>query len=300
MTKSRRKRRTLASAFAAVLLLATTASAGFPTFDIAAFGQRVHNAITNNAQLAGIASLITNTTTMINTLDSQLNQAFEFAEGRIGALTNWTQMFPVATVLGAPGQVQGWISRASQVRTRAEQLASGMLAALPTEADIRGAWASAPVTTPIGSPVVAPPAETRADIGARIAQERADVIGRLDALTSARAAAAERNAQLLEDIRQRLEGIAADPGVSATALQQKQISAAAASGDLLAAQLQLAALQEELAVEEAAAQREAVAAHQAAAVAGVEAAFNGTAAIMARYDAAGADDAFTAPQLPAY
>ena len=35
-------------------------------------------------------------------------------------------------------------------------------------------------------------------------------------------------------------------------------------------------------------------------MAGVEAAFNGTAAIMARYDAAGADDAFTAPQLPAY
>ncbi len=151
MTKSRRKRRTLASAFAAVLLLAASASAGFPTFDIAAFGQRVHNAITSNAQLAGIASLITNTTTMINTLDSQLNQAFLFAEGRIGALTNWNQMFPVATVLGAPGQVQGWITRAGQVRTRAEQLASGVLAALPTEADIRGAWAAAPVTTPIGT-----------------------------------------------------------------------------------------------------------------------------------------------------
>ena len=89
------------------------------------------------------------------------------------------------------------------------------------------------------------------------------MIARLDAITSARAAAAERNAQLLSDIRQRLEGIAADPGVSATALQ------------------------EELAVEEAAAQREAVAAHQVAAVAGVEAAFAGTAAIMARYDAAG-------------
>ncbi len=64
--------------------------------------------------------------------------------------------------------------------------------------------------------------------------------------------------------------------------------------------MQLAALQEELAVEEAAAQREAVAAHQAGAVAGVEAAFAGTAAIMARYDAAEADDAFTAPQLPVY
>ena len=100
--------------------------------------------------------------------------------------------------------------------------------------------------------------------------------------------------------RRRLEGIAADPGVSATALQQKQISAAAASGDLLAAQLQVAALREELAVEEAAAQREVVAAHQAAAVAGVEAAFAGTAAIMARYDGAGADDAFTAPRLPVY
>ena len=282
MTKSRRKRRTLASAFAAALLLAGSASAGFPTFDIAAFGQRVQQAISSNAQLAGIASLITNTTTMISTLDSQLNQAFQFAEGRIGALANWTQMFPAATVLGAPGQVQGWITRAGQVRTRAERLAAGLLAPLPTEADIRGAWAAAPVTTPIGPPVVEPPAETRADIGARIAQERADVIARLDAITSARAAAAERNAQLLEDIRQRLEGIAADPGVSATALQQKQISAAAASGDLLAAQ------------------REAVAAHQAAAVAGVEVAFNGTAAIMARYDAAGADDAFTAPQLPAY
>ena len=299
MTKSRSRRRLLAAALAA-LLLATTATAGFPTFDVAAFGQRVHNAITSNAQLAGITSLITNTTTMISTLDSQLNQAFQFAEGRIGALTNWTQMFPGASVLGTPGQVQGWISRAGQVRTRAERLASGLLAPLPTEAGIRGAWASAPVTTPIGPPVVPPPAETRADLAARLARERAQVIARLDALTSARAAAAERNAQLLEDIRQRLEGIAADPEVSATALQQKQISAAAASGDLLAAQLQVAALQEELAVEEAAAQREAVAAQQAAALAGVEAAFNGTAAIMARYDDAGANDAFGKPQLPVY
>ncbi|MCY4479062.1 MAG: hypothetical protein OXB97_04145 [Rhodospirillales bacterium] len=299
MTQSRARRRLLPAALAA-LLLAATATAGFPTFDVAAFGQRVQKAINDNAQLAGITSLVTNTTTMISTLDSQLDQAFQFAEGRIGALANWNAMFPAADVLGAPAQVQGWITRAGQIRNRAARLAAGSLGALPTEADVRGAWAAAPVTTPIGTPVVHPPAETRADLGARLARERVAVFARLDAITSARAAAAERHAQLADDIRGRLEGIAADPGVSATALQQKQISVAAAHGDLMAAQLQVAALREELVIEEAATRREAAAAYQAAKLNGIRAAFDGTAAIMARYDDAGADTAFTRPQLPVY
>ena len=299
MTQSRPRGRLLAAALTA-LLLAATATAGFPTFDVAAFGQRVQKAINDNAQLAGITSLVTNTTTMIRTLDSQLNQAFQFAEGRIGALANWNAMFPTADVLGAPAQVQGWITRAGQVRNRAAQLAAGSLGALPTEADVRGAWGAAPVTTPIGTPVVPPPAETRADLGARLSRERATVFARLDTIISARAEAAARHAQLADDIRGRLEGIAADPGVSATALQQKQISVAAAHGDLMAAQLQVAALQEELAIEEAATRREAAATYQAAKLDGIQAAFDGTAAIMARYDDVGADTAFTRPQLPVY
>ena len=105
---------------------------------------------------------------------------------------------------------------------------------------------------------------------------------------------------MLADIRGRLQSIASDTEVSGTALQQKQLSAAAANGDLLAAQMQVAALREELAVEEAAAAREAAAALEAATVAGIEAAFNGTAAIMARYDAAAADTAFSEPRLPVY
>ncbi len=299
MTRSRPRRRLLAAALAA-LLLAATATAGFPTFDVAAFGQRVQKAINDNAQLVGITSLVTNTTTMISTLDSQLDQAFQFAEGRIGALSNWAQMFSGADVLGAPAQVQGWINRAGQVRDRAAQLAAGSLGALPTEADVRGAWAAAPVTTPIGTPVVPPPAETRADLGARLARERAAVFARLDAITSARAAAAARHAQLAGDIRGRLEGIAADPVVSATALQQKQVSVAAAHGDLLAAHLQVEAQQEELAVAEASVKREAAAAYQAAKLNGIRAAFDGTAAIMASFDDAGADDAFNRPRLPVY
>ena len=260
----------------------------------------MQQAVNSNAQLAAIASLVTNTTTMINTLDSQLDQAFEFAEGRIGALGNWTGMFPAADVLGAPGQVQGWITRAGQLRDRAARLAAGTLAALPTEADVRGAWAAAPVTTPIGTPVVPPPAETRADLGARLARERAAVFSRLDTITGARAGAAARHAQLADDIRQRLEGIAADPEVSGTALQQKQVSVAAAHGDLLAAHLQAAALREELAIEEATARREAASAVQRAKVTGIAAAFVGTAAIMARYDDAAADAAFNRPPLPVY
>lgn len=299
MTQSRLRTRLLPSALAAVLL-AASATAGFPTFDVAAFGQRVQKAINDNAQLAGITSLVTNTTTMISTLDSQLNQALNFAEGQISALANWTQMFPVADVLGAPAQVQGWITRAGGIRNRAGQIAAGTLAPLPTEADVRGAWGAAPVTIPLGPPVVPPPAETRADLGARLTRERGAVVARLDMIVSAQAAAAERHAQLLEDIRQRLEGIAADPEVSGTALQQKQVSVAAAHGDLLAAQLQVAALREERTVEESTARRAAAAALQQAKVAGIRAAFDGYSATMARYSDAAADAAFSLPVLPAY
>ena len=300
MTKTRRTRRALAVALAAMLLLAGTASAGFPTFDIAAFGQRLQEAITNNAQLAAVGSIITNTSTMITTLNSQLDQAFRFAEGQIGALTNWQQMFPVADILGTPAQVQGWITRAGTVRDRAGRIASGALAALPTEADIRGTWAAAPALAPIGTPAVAAPPESRADLAARLALQAGQVLGRYNQVLDARGAAAERNAQLLDDIRQKLEDLAADPGVSSTALQQKQISAAAAAGDLMAAQLQLAALREEHDLEQQAAAREAVAAQQAANLAGIEAAFAGTDAILARYDAGAADAAGVTPVLPAY
>lgn len=300
MTKPRRTRRILAAALAAMLLLAGTASAGFPTFDIAAFGQRLQDAISGNARLAAIGSVIANTSTMISTLNSQLDQAFQFAEGQIGALTNWQRLFPVADVLGAPAEVQGWITRAGTVRDRAARIASGALAALPTEADIRGTWATAPALAPIGTPAVAPPAESRADLAARLALRAGQVLGRSNEVLGQRGAAAERNAQLLDDIRQRLEDLAADPGVSSTALQQKQISAAAAAGDLMAAQLQLAALREEQELEQQAAAREAVAAQQAAILAGVEAAFAGTDAVLARYDAGAADAATTTPVLPAY
>lgn len=296
---SRRRRLALAAALAATLA-AATARAGFPTFDVAAFGQRVQKAVTDNAQLAAVGSIVTNTATMVTTLANQLDQALEYAEGQIGALANWTQMFPTSEVLGPAAEVQGWIARAGQARDRAGRIAAGTLAAVPSEADIRSAWAAAPGASALGTPVIPPPAETRADVGARLGRARAAVFGRLDAITSARAQAAERHAQLLEDIRTRLEGIASDTEVSGTALRQKQLSAAAANGDLLAAQMQVAALREELAVEEAAATREAAAALEAATVAGIRAAFNGTAAIMGRYDAAAADTAFSAPRLPTY
>ena len=299
-SKPGRTRRALAVALAALLLLAIPASAGFPTFDIAAFGQRIQTAITQNAQLVAIGSVISNTTTMITALQSQLDQAFRFAEGQISALTNWQQLFPVAEVLGTPAQVQGWITRARQVGDRARRVASGALAALPAESDIRGAWAAAPLHTPLGPPPVAPPPQSRADLAAQRSQDLAALLARFDAIAGERGAAAERNAQLLDDIRQRLDDLAADPGVSGTALQQKQISAAAAAGDLMAAQLQLAALREEQALEERAAAREALAALDAANLAGIEAAFNGTDAILALYDATGADAAFSSPALPVY
>lgn len=298
-TTSRRRRLALAAALAATLA-AASARAGFPTFDVAAFGQRVQEAVNNNAQLAAIGSIVTNTTTMVTTLSNQLDQALRAAEGQISALSNWTQLFPTAEVLGPAADVQGWIARAGQARDRAGRIASGALAAVPSEAEIRGAWGAAPSASALGTPVIPPPAETRADVGARLALERGAVFARLDAITSARAQAAERHAQLLADIRGRLESIASDTAVSGTALQQKQLSAAAANGDLLAAQMQVAALREELAVEEAAASRESAAALEAATVAGIQAAFDGTAAIMGRYDAAAADTAFSAPRLPAY
>ncbi len=302
MTQSRsgRPRRTLAVALASLLLLATSASAGFPTFDVAAFGQRVQAAITENSQLVALGTVIQNTTTMIATLQSQVDQALRFAEGRISALTSWNALFPAADVLGAPAQVQGWITRTGQVRDRARRIASGALAAVPTEADIRSAWALAPAPTPLGTPPVPPPPRSRADLHAQREQALATLLGRYDRILGDRGAAAERNAQLLDDIRQRLEGIAADPGISGTALQQKQISAAAATGDLVAAQLQLAALREEQALEEQAAKREALATYREATLDGIQAAFAGTVAVMARYDGTGADAASTTPTLPVY
>ena len=299
-TRSRRGRLALAAAAAALLAGGGAARAGFPTFDVAAFGQRVQQAVTENAQAASLITLVTNTTSMIATLDSQLSQALEAAEGQIGALTNWGQMFPAAEVLGTTAQVQGWIGRAAALRDRAGRVASGALAPLPPEADIRAAWNAAPATAPIGAPVLPAAAVTRADIAARAAQQRAVALGRLDEIASQRALAAERHAELLEDVRQRLVDIAADPEVSSTGLLQKQLSAAAAGTDMQAAVLQLQALREELEVEKAVARREAVANLGRAGVDAVQRTFTGTAALMARFNAAGADTAFAGQVRPTY
>ena len=299
-TRSKRGRLALAAAAAALLAGGGAARAGFPTFDVAAFGQRLQEAITENAQAASLITLVTNTTSMIAALDSQLSQALQAAEGQIGALTNWGQMFPASEVLGAPAQVQGWIGRAAALRDRAGRVASGALAALPAEADFRAAWAAAPATAPIGTPVLPPAAASRADIAARAAQQRAAALGRLDEIASQRALAAERHAGLLEDVRQRLVDIAGDTEASSTALQQKQLSAAAAGADMQAAMLQLQALREELEIEEAVAKREAAAELSRAGLEGVTAVFTGTAALMARFDRAGADAAFAGQVRPAY
>ena len=301
-TKTRFRRGWLALAALAVALLGggSAARAGFPTFDAAAFGQRLASAIANNAQVASLASIVTNTTTMINTLDSQLSQALRAAEGGIGALTNWSGMFPAGEVLGTVTEVQGWIGRAGTLRDRAGRVASGALAALPAEADIRAAWDAAPAGGSIGTPVLPAAAATRADIAARAEQRRAAVFGRLDEIASQRSLAAERHAELLQDVRQKLEGIASDTEASDTGLRQKQLSAAAAGADMQAAMLQLAALREELEIEEAVARREAVAELSAQGVAGVAATFTGTAALMARFDRAGADAAFARQVRPAY
>ncbi len=281
-------------------LLAGGAHAGFPTFDVAAFGQRVQKAVNDSAQLAAVGSIVTNTTTMVTTLSSQLDQALQAAEGQISALTNWQDLFPVADVLGAPEEVRGWITRAGRIRSRVERIANGSVAALPDETDIRGAWAAAPVRAPLGSPPVRPPVESRADRAARSTRELATSLDRLDALTGERGAAAERRALLLQDVRERLENLAGDAGVSGTALAQKQVSAAAASGDLLAAHLQLAALREEALVEEAAARRTALAASEAAITSGIRSAFESTRTLLARHDEAGADGAVAQPVLPVY
>ena len=298
-TRSKRGRLALAAAAAALLAGGGTARAGFPMFDVAAFGQRVQQAITENAQAASLISLVTNTTSMIATLDAQLSQALQAAEGQIGALTNWGQMFPASEVLGTAAEVQGWIGRAETLRERAGRVASGALAALPDEADFRAAWNAAPASG--SGPTVLPPATaSRADIAARAAQARAAVFGRLDEIASQRALAAERHAGLLEDVRQRLVGIAGDTEASSTALQQKQLSAAAAGADMQAAMLQLQALREELEIEEAVAKREAAAELSRAGLEGVRAVFTGTAALMARFDAAAADAAFAGQVRPAY
>ena len=299
-TRSRRGRLALAAAAAALLAGGGAARAGFPTFDVAAFGQRLQTAISENAQVASLASLVANTTTMINTLDSQLSQALRAAEGQISALSDWDQLFPSAEVLGSAAEVRGWIGRAGTLRERAGRVASGALAALPSEADIRAAWDAAPSRPPLGTPVLPPEAATRADIAAQAAQRRAAVFGRLDEVASQRALAAERYAQLLEDVRARLGGIASDTEASTTGLQQKQLSAAAAGADLQAALLQLEALREELAIEEAVARREAVAELSRAAERGVRETFARSAALMARFDAAGADAAFAGQIWPRY
>lgn len=301
-TRSKRRRARLALATLAAALLAGggAARAGFPTFDAAAFGQRLQQAISSNAQVASLASLVTNTTTMIDTLDSQLGQALRAAEGQIGALAGWTGLFPTAEVLGTATEVQGWIARAGNLRDRAGRVASGALAALPAEADIRAAWSAAPSTPPIGTPVLPAASLTRADIAAQAAQRRAAAFGRFDELASQRALAAERHAELLQDVRARLEDIAADGEVSDTGLRQKQLSAAAAGADIQAAQLQLNALREELEVEKEIARREAAAELARDGVEAVQAVFTQTAALMARFDGSAADAAFSGQVLPVY
>ncbi len=300
-TRSKRRRARLALAALAAALLAGggAARAGFPTFDAAAFGQRLQQAISSNAQVASLASLVTNTSSMITTLDSQLSQALRAAEGQINALTSWNALFPTAEVLGTATEVQGWIARAGTLRDRAGRVASGALAALPAEADFRAAWNAAP-SGGIGTPVLPPAAATRADLAAQGAQERAAVFGRLDELASQRSLAAERHARLLEDVRARLEDIAGDSEVSATGLQQKQLSAAAAAADIEAALLQMQALREELEIEKAVARREAAAELSRQSLAGVRAVFAGTAAMMARFDRTAADTAFAGQVRPTY
>lgn len=299
-SKPRRWRVALAALAAALLAGGGAARAGFPTFDAAAFGQRLQTAISQNAQVASLASLVTHTTSMIRTLDSQLGQALSAAEGRINALTNWNALFPTAEVLGTATEVQGWIARAGDLRDRAGRVASGALAALPAEADIRAAWSAAPSTPPIGTPVLPAASLTRADIAARAAQRRAAAFGRFDEMASQRALAAERHAELLQDVRARLEDIASDTEASGTGLRQKQLSAAALAADVQAAQLQLDTLRQELEVEKEIARREAAAELARQGVDAVQEVFTRTAALMARFDESAADAAFSGQVLPAY
>ena len=296
------RRGVLAVALAGGLLLAAGARAGFPTIDLAAFTQRVEAAVTANSQLAALATLVTNTTAMMTTLDNTIDQALRHAEGQISALGTWGDLFSgtAGGALGTAAEIQGWTARAGEIRTRAGRVASGALGALPAEAAIRGAWSAAPATRPIGTPPVPPPAESREALAARRARELAPILQRHDNLLAARGDLVERHAQLLQDMRGRLDDLAADTAVSDAALQQKAVSSGVAAADLLVAQGQLALLQEELAVQERTARREALAAHSAAVTAGIRAAFDGAARHLQGYNAQDADRAAVAPVMPAY
>lgn len=301
-TRSSAKRGVFALALAGGLLLASAAHAGFPVVDLAAFAQRVETAITENSQLAALGTLITNTTAMMTTLDDTIDQALRHAEGRISPLGNWPSLFSgsAANSLGAAAEVQDWVTRLGQVRTRANRVATGALGALPAEADIRGAWQAALAPPPIGTPALPPPAESREALAARHAQELAPVLQRQDELLAARGDLVERHAQLLEDMRGRLDDLASDTAISEAALQQKAVSAGTAAADLLAAQGQLALLREELAVQERTSQREALAAHSEAVVDGIRAGFDGAAQHLRGYNAQAADRAAVTAVMPAY
>lgn len=291
-----------ALALAGCLLLAAAAHAGFPVVDLAAFGQRVQTALTENSQLAALGTLITNTTAMMTTLDDTIDQALRHAEGQISALASWRDLFSdsAAGSLGAAAEIQDWAARLGRIRTRASDVAGGALAALPAEADVRGAWQAALAPRPIGTPALPPPAVSREALAAQHALDLAPVLQRHDALLAARGELVGRHAELLRDMRGRLDDLAADTAVSDAALQQKAVSAGTAAADLLAAQGQLELLREELAVQERTARREALAAHAEAVVEGIRAGFTGAARHLQGYDAQAADRAAATAVTPVY
>ncbi len=288
-------RRLAALALAGALLCGGIARAGFPTFDVAAFGQRVQGAINANAQLAAVASIVQNTLTMIARIETQIDHA----EGAIGALANWQQHFPAIAALGTASDIASFQARAASTLQRAQSLTASALE-LPAAADVRSAWALRPADTPLGPPVLPPPPTTRADRSAAArdaAQAAADARGQA---YRERGEAYRRAAQKVEETAGKLSGIASDTVKSAAGLGQKQLSAAASLADLtgLLVQLELQREQQEIARE--AAEREAVRDLHAAALDAVEATFTAHAQIMARFDAAGADAAVSTTVLPTY
>ena len=126
---SNARRRRAAWAAAGLLAAAGTLGAsGFPTFDVAAFGQRAVERIQSASQVTYLATIVTNTLAMLETLDDTLDHAFDVAEGAVGSVQDMASLMP-GLELGQGQSLLDWKGRATRIRQRAANLASS--AALP-------------------------------------------------------------------------------------------------------------------------------------------------------------------------
>lgn len=292
--------RRLVLSAALALLCAGVATAGFPTFDAAAFGQRLTELINSNQQVAAMVSLVQNTLTMITKMEDQLDHHLSVAEGRLGALAGWNQTFPALSGLGSATELADWRQRVSRTLQRAQRLGTSATD-LPSEADIRAAWAQRPTDAALGTPVVPAPALTRADVAAAARTEAQSQSTALGEFFRARAEAHQRLAGKLEETVGKLQGITVDTEVTSVAVGQKQLSTLASQADLEASGLQIELWREELEIQRQAKALEALQSFHETMLEGTRATWRAHTRLMGVYDAAAADAAVAdGPRLPVY